>query len=140
MLLVQKDPPVRVPRVANRGGGRGPGAPDPVSDPNPVAERRTTRHSERQARVTQEQPPSVSGADPPAAVESEEEDEAKRKVRKDALPEDDYLVKWSAVEDKVRYIRWGPISTEHLRKAIASIADWMIRESGLDRAFQKCIT
>ncbi|KAL3679514.1 hypothetical protein R1sor_022470 [Riccia sorocarpa] len=168
--------------------------------------RRTTRHSERQARVTQEHPPSVSGEDPPAerprrrrraqenipgwvrpdspedvdgedvgqssrgrrapsppppaahpaverrqlrrrpaeaiprpppveAVESdEEEDEPKRKVRKDALPEGDYLIKWSAVEDKVRYIRWGAISTEHLREAIASIADSMIRESGLDRA------
>ncbi|KAL3682556.1 hypothetical protein R1sor_000578 [Riccia sorocarpa] len=205
-----RDPPgpegssVRVPPTANRGGGRGPGAP-----PDPVAARRKTRQRERErerARGTQEQPPSVSGEDTPAerprrrqrrqenlpgwvrpdspedvdgedvgqssrgrrapsppppaarpaverrqlvrrpaetprrpppveAIESEEEeDEPKRKVRKDALPEGDYLVKWSSVEDKVRYIRWGAISTEHLREAIASITDWMIRESGLDRA------
>ncbi|KAL3699871.1 hypothetical protein R1sor_017893 [Riccia sorocarpa] len=51
-----------------------------------------------------------------------------------ALPEGDYLVKWTAVEDKVRYIRWRAINTEDLREAIASIAEWEIRESGLDRA------
>ncbi|KAL3688183.1 hypothetical protein R1sor_014492 [Riccia sorocarpa] len=153
-------PSVRVPPAANRGGGRGPGAPpDPVAGSDPRPARRKTRQREREARGTQEQPPCVSGEDTPAgwvrpdspedvdgedvgqssrgrrapspppptarpaverrqlvrrpveaprrpppveAVESkEEEDEPKRKVRKDALPEGDYLVKWSSVEDKL---------------------------------------
>ncbi|KAL3698771.1 hypothetical protein R1sor_012847 [Riccia sorocarpa] len=207
MLLVQKDPKYGSLVRPTVEAGRGPGAPDPVPDPDPVAKRRTTRHSERQARGTQDQPPSVSGEDPPAerprrlrraqenlpdwarpdspdgadgedvgqssrqricrppspppptarpavdrrqlrrlpaeapsrppplaTVESEEEDEPKRKVRKDALPKGDYLVKWTTVEDKVRYIRWGPSAPRISREAIASITDWMIWESGLDRA------
>ncbi|KAL3677923.1 hypothetical protein R1sor_020879 [Riccia sorocarpa] len=105
-------------------GRRAPSPPPPAA--RPAVER---RQLVRRPTEAPRRPPPVE------AVESEEEeDEPKRKVRKDALPEGDYLVKWSSVEDKVRYIRWGAISTEHLREAIASIADWMIRESGLDRA------
>ncbi|KAL3702530.1 hypothetical protein R1sor_020552 [Riccia sorocarpa] len=105
-------------------GRRAPSPPPPAA--LPAVER---RQLVRRPAEAPRRPPPVE------AVESEEEeDEPKRKVRKDVLPEGDYLVKWSSVEDKVRYIRWGAISTEHLRDAIASIADWIIRESGLDRA------
>ncbi|KAL3698509.1 hypothetical protein R1sor_012585 [Riccia sorocarpa] len=137
-------PSVRVPPAANRGGGRGPRAPpDPVagSDPRPERPRRRQRRQENlPGWVRPDSPEDVDGEDVGQSSrgrlesEEEEEDEPKRKVRKDALPEGDYLVKWSSIEDKVRYIRWGAISTEHLRETIASIADWMIRESGLDRA------
>ncbi|KAL3679720.1 hypothetical protein R1sor_022676 [Riccia sorocarpa] len=138
-------PSIRDPPAANRGGGRGPGAPpDPMagSDPRPERPRRRQRRQENlPGWVRPDSPEDVDGEDvgqssrgrcapsppPPAArpaverrqlvrrpaeaprrpppveaVESEEEeDEPKRKVRKDALPEGDYLVKWSSVEDKV---------------------------------------
>ncbi|KAL3686244.1 hypothetical protein R1sor_004266 [Riccia sorocarpa] len=75
---------------------RPPSPPPPAA--RPAVERRQLR------RRPAEAPPRP----PPVAAVEEEEDEPKRKVRKDALPEGDYLVKWTAVEDKVRYIRWGP--------------------------------
>ncbi|KAL3701847.1 hypothetical protein R1sor_019869 [Riccia sorocarpa] len=142
--LGPEGPPVRVPRAANRRGGRGPGAPDPVPDPDPMADwarpdspdgadgedvgqssRQRIRRSPSppppaarpamERRQLRRRPAEAPSRPPLVAAVEEEEDEPKRKVCKDALPEGDYLVKWTAVEDKVQYIRWGAISTEDLR-------------------------
>ncbi|KAL3684413.1 hypothetical protein R1sor_002435 [Riccia sorocarpa] len=37
----------------------------------------------------------------------------------------------------MRYVRWGAISTEDLHEAIASIEDWELQESDLDRALRR---
>ncbi|KAL3695222.1 hypothetical protein R1sor_009298 [Riccia sorocarpa] len=162
--LGPEGPPVRVPRAANRGGGRGPGAPDPVPGPDPVPERpRRRRRCQENIPdwVRLDSPEGVDGEDVGrVAVEVIVALRAHRHrphvqqwrdgscvavllrlllilLLCNNLPEGDFLVKWTTVENKVRYIRWGAVSTEDLHEAIASIEDWELLESDLDRALRR---